>query len=80
MDTKKERAIVVKMDSDKLYKFVECPDGLYYFDASAMPNSLSKSKSNVTPYSFAMTVSDNKSISLKVKLLGLKERIAFNKF
>ena len=60
MDTRKERAIVVKMSAEKTFKFLECPDGLYHYDTSDMYNKLSKPKSNVTPYSFTMTVSDNK--------------------
>jgi hypothetical protein len=53
MDTQKERAISVFF-GDKLFKFVECKDGLYYFDT--------KAKAQVTNYStcFLQSVNENK--------------------
>ena len=68
MDTTKERAITVVMANGTEYKFNECPDGLYYYDtAENIKGKYSKTKSIVTPYSFAMTVSENKSFLLKEK-------------
>ena len=59
---------MVEMNAGEMYKFLECPDGLYHFDTSSISNNLSKSKSNVTPYSFAMTVSDNKKYFSKSEI------------
>ena len=68
MDTTKERAITVTMKNGFEYKFNECPDGLYYFDTTVgEQGNYIKTKSILKPYSFAMTVHENKSFLLKEK-------------
>ena len=70
MDSSKERAIIVKMGTDKVFKFLECPDGLYHLDTSTISNNFCKTKSNVIPYSFAMTVSENKKFFSRREIAG----------
>ena len=73
MDTSKERAIMVKVDEEKSFKFLECPDGLYHFDTSNILNKCSKTKTDVIPYSFAMTVAENKKYFTKREIAGAEE-------
>ena len=60
----------MKMGTDKVFKFLECPDGLYHLDTSNISNNCFKTKSNVTPYSFAMTVSENKKFFSRREIAG----------
>mgnify|MGYP003321786822 CR=1 FL=1 len=67
-DSTKERAIQVTLSSGAILKFEECPDSLYHLDASNQSSMMSnKAKSTVTPYSFAMTVAENKRFFLRKK-------------
>ena len=71
MDTTKERAITVMMANGSEYKFNECPDGLYYYDtAKKSEGYYNKTKPILTPYSFAMTVNENKSFFTKREVMA----------
>jgi hypothetical protein len=56
MDTEVERAIHVHVDDNKVLKFNECDDGLYYYDVSTS----NFTKPLVNNYSFLSTVTSNK--------------------
>ena len=63
MDISKERVITVDHQG-KNYWSKECQDGLYYYDNTVYnPISGTTNKSNytITPYSFIITIEDNKS-------------------
>ena len=63
MDTSQERAMLLH-HGDKVFKFIECIDGLYYLDTNL------KSKSTVSNYSFINTVEGNKSQFTKRDIAG----------
>ena len=58
MDTSKDRAILLH-HKNKVFRFKECADGLYYWNAA--DSNTNKTKSAVTNYSFVNTVANNKS-------------------
>ena len=73
MDTDKERAILLHFE-DKVIRFEECGDGLYFFDTSTLNNQTNKNSlthySDDSPSSFVQTVSNNKSYFKKSDIEG----------
>ena len=62
MDNSKELFITVDYQ-DKVYKFKECQDGLYYYGTAAynyISDATDKSNAPITPYLFLSTIEDNK--------------------
>ena len=56
----------------KLYYFASFDTGLYYFDASKAPQTVSgKTKSSVSPYLFLQSVEDNKKFYSMTKIKGV---------
>ena len=60
MDTLKERAILVHLN-DKIIKFQECNDGLYYFDTAALLDQTVEVtyKQNIRDYFYLQTVAES---------------------
>ena len=63
-DTELERAMFVFYNLNT-YKFVECDDGLYYFDATNLINNIPKTKSQLSGYLSSSV--QNKHVSLLTK-------------
>ena len=72
MDNSKELFITVDYQ-DKVYKFKECQDGLYYYDTVAynyISYATDKYNAPTTGYSFLSTVYDNKSYFISNEIEG----------
>ena len=77
MDNSKELLITVDYQ-DKVYKFKECQDGLYYYDTVAynyISYATDKSNAPTTDYSFLSTVYDNKSYFIRNEIEGSNHAI-----
>ena len=66
-DSLKECAMLVHY-KDKVYKFKECAEGLYYYDTAT--SEPIKPKTNVISYSFLETVKDNKEYYTSQEIKG----------
>ena len=72
MDTDVERAILVHLDNDHVLKFLECHDGLYYYDMTRPLEHTGANDSNATfyDYSFLQTVEGNKANYSRREIVG----------
>jgi hypothetical protein len=74
MDSRMESAILVYTPSDKIYKFLQCKDGLYYFDTErADIHILTYSNTELSDYphpSFVQTVASNKQFLTPEEIKG----------
>eukprot|EP00957_Ditylum_brightwellii_P029029 2193201-Ditylum_brightwellii.AAC.1 len=75
MNTLKERAILVHLSDDKVIKFKECDDGLYYFDTAApLAHFVGVTSNNgVISYLFLQTVAENLKYYSKQEIEGVEE-------
>ena len=74
MDTQIERAILLHIN-DAVYKFLECKDGLYYYDTSSDKNNITTSLAHYNDFSlshscFLQRVDENKSFYTRRQIEG----------
>ena len=49
MDTEEEKAIVDKLKTGEVFKFIKCSDGLYFYNTSSLKHN-TKTKNKINDY------------------------------
>ena len=74
MDTDQKQAIILHLKHGAKIKFLECSEGLYYYDTAAPLNHTVKydnhTKQEVIAYSHLTTVAENKEFYTKKEIEG----------